>query len=58
MKHIIVTVTNGTAVIRGALVGQKKDTFRIKVLEEDAPELSLERPQWKIKSVEHTYQSA
>ena len=57
MKHIIVTVTNGTTVIRGELLGQKTQAFIIKILDKDAVnvEVYLERPQWQMKNIEHTY---
>ena len=61
MKHsIIVTVTNGATAIRGALLAQKTKAFIIQVLDEDASgvELTLERPQWQVKHIEHTYKGA
>ncbi len=59
MSKIIVSLSNGVTVIRGALVGQTARRFIVHVDGADQVdvELSLERPQWQMKNIEHTSNS-
>ncbi len=59
MIQLIVNVTNGTTVIKGALLGQNARYLIIKALDKEAAgaELALERSQWQIKSMEPSYKN-